>query len=240
MKKLLLSLLLLGFVSQASAVTITMDESVTQVNDVDGINDVDTRFEGTSIPSYQFLDGSTLNGDYSHMEISYSGVGDSVSFTNVFEQKRSGDYYDYSLSQVRLIFTVAADTTYQLSGSYGNTGNTLGQTHIYASLLKGPSRHPLFRWGHESHNTPNEVFNLSEDGGHSVTGTLEAGQHYEWYWYAFTQAKEGPDAGATATGFMNLDIGGGAPSNLPDSGSTFALLALSFLGVIGMRKRIRQ
>lgn len=64
MKRILLSFLALAALSQASALTITGNNTVAQVIDDDDTNDFYAGFGGTGIPTSLYLDATAANGDY--------------------------------------------------------------------------------------------------------------------------------------------------------------------------------
>ena len=143
-------------------------------------------------------------------------------------------------------FTVDANTTYNLSGAYGATDvSTAGYVYLHSYLIDVTAFDNLFYHYQESRNTLNENFVLGGYGGDyfnvligSLTGSLIAGHQYQWYYEAYTQAYPDPDVGATATGYFQLDIGGGSSSSVPDGGSTLMLLCLTVISLAAFRRKV--
>jgi hypothetical protein len=93
-----------------------------------------------------------------------------------------------------------------------------------------------------SQATLNESFVLGGtrgDAGYSLSGSLTgdliAGHTYRWSFEAYN-ANFSADGGASATGNFTLKIGGGA--NLPDGGTTLALLGFALSGMAWARRKL--
>jgi VPDSG-CTERM motif len=226
-----------------SAVTINSNNVNSYLYSSAGVGN--STFNGTNIPASQLLD-VTLGAYYSRTQIDYTGAGDNVTLLNAFDQKRSGNLYDYGRSHdAYMIFTVAANTTYGLSGAFSATDvSTAGYLFLYSELYDITSASYVTYSYQYSQSTLNESFVLGGLGGDvgngflgSLTGSLIGGHQYQWYYNAVNEAYPDSDGGATATGFVRLDIGGGAPSTVPDSGTTFALLGLGVFSLASYRRK---
>lgn len=242
-KYLLPLLAAIGLASSAAALTInsaTIDSSVTN-----GSSSAVSSFSGTSIPTSFLLDATEHNGDYSRVQIDYSGFGDQVTISYRVEQKRSGGIGDYAQGFVNTLgFTVATNASYELSGSYAvKDVTTAGRLSFSAYLNDVTAASGFIALSQQSsYNTVDESFTLGANGGDnyngnigSLTGSLIAGHSYKFLFSALTQANPDADGGATAFGNVMLKIGGGAP--VPDSGATFMLLGASVMGLAALRRR---
>lgn len=243
-KKLILALL--AFASYcaspaaASAITITSNYNLVQVGRYGTFSS--DLFTGMSIPSSHLLD-ATRGEYYSRNQISYTGSGNQVTLLNEFSQERDGQMDSFSVSLGKVRFTAVANSTFSLSGIYSASHVTTA-SHLY--LRADFTDLTTSQWVNSeqtSEYTLNESFILGGGGGDSanvfigsLTGSLIAGHNYEFSYAATTHALFGADGGATASGFVRLDIGGGAPSNaVPDSGTTLALLGLTLASLAALR-----
>lgn len=227
------------------AITITANSMSAASNSTAGFNGAS--FSGTSIPTGQLLDATA--GDYfSRTKIDYTGSGNQVTLLNTFDQKRSGLPNNYSNSEGLMNFTADANTTYNLSGFFTDSDvSTAGLLYFESYLLDITSSTTLAYSIQRSEHTLNESFILGGSGGDSydfslgaLSGSIISGHQYQWYFYTLTDAYPDADGGATATGYLKLDIGGGAPSSssVPDSGSTIALMGVAFLGLGLIRRKL--
>jgi hypothetical protein len=234
-----------GGAGAVSAITTTNSSSVL-ADLVSVAGNGGSAFHGTSIPASQLID-LTRGGYYSRTQIDYTGSGDNVSLQSTFSQRRSGSLSDYSRGVSYVYFTVAANTTYDISGAYSALDVTsAGTVYLFSTLRDVTTATSLAYSQQISQTTANENFALGGSGGDStngnsgsLSGALIAGHLYEWHYNAFIYASPDVDGGASATGFMRLDIGGGAPSNtVPDTGQTLALLGLSVLALAACRRKV--
>lgn len=226
----------------ASAVTLTSNNVVVSVDSTAGAGS--STFNGTSIPTSHLLD-ATVGAYYSRTRVDYTGSGDNVTLMSTLNQKRSGDFLDISRGlNSALYFTVAANSSYTLSGAYSAVDVTTAGSLSFASFLYDLTTSSyLFENAQGSKNTLNESFVLGGTGGDtlnflvgSLTGSLIAGHNYVWYSDAITNAAPDADGGATTTGFFRLDIAGDAPPAVPDGGATLALLGLSVAALAACRR----
>lgn len=234
--------------TQAAAITITSN-SVEAVVSSGGSTDTKT-FAGTSYPVSHLLNATIPPGSYSRVQIDYTGIGNEATFSNTLEQQRTGNMYDYSQGKEgSMKFTADATVSYEFSGLYRVTDVDVdkpGNVVLYSYLYDLTKREYSYRSDQRSSATANESFVMGGTGGDasnifagSLSGTLEAGHQYTWYWYIFTQASADTDSGASAVGNITMKIGGGAPSTgVPDSGTTVALLGLALGGLALVRRRI--
>jgi hypothetical protein len=170
-----------------------------------------------------------------------------------FAHTRLGQLYSYAQSYGSITFMALEDTTYAISGSYTVTDvGDPGLVYSYASLHR-PNGVPVFRDVSHSSFTANEILTVgSNTDGEintfvgSATGTLLAGQTYEFLLIHYLSTVPEADRGASATGCVTLTIGVangagscGSPATVPDNGiSTASLLALA-LGVLACSSQRR-
>ena len=255
-KRILLSLVLIGGLSQASAVTISSNsvEAYNQTSDTL----VSDFFTGTSIPTSVLVDATSSPDTYwSRTQVDYTGSGDQVTLSHAFDQKRSGSLGDESSSSGELDFTVGSNTTYDLSGDYNVysfdvLGDEIGRI-VLESYLKDLTTDSYLAYSlQESWTMANEAFVLGGSGGDktnsnagSLSGTLLPSHSYKFYFSAVTHANLTGDSGTTADGSIMLTIGGGAPeegNGTPDDGAvledgaTSILLGLALLGLAAARR----
>lgn len=229
----------------AHAITITSNNVYASVNSSDG--SADGHFYGTSIPTSLLID-ATAGEFYSRMQIDYFGSGNQVTLLTTFDQKRSGDVYHAFAdgNDATMYFTADANTTYSLSGAYSSTGvSSAGQVYFSSNLYDQTAGSYNFYNYQSSVYTLNENFVLGGVDGDiynglsgSLTGSLIAGHSYEWIYEAVTTRNyDHTDGGATATGFLRLDIGGGATSSVPDGGGTLAMIGMALTGLAALRRK---
>ena len=245
-KRILLSLIMVGGLSQASAITITSNSVEVRNRTSEAI--VADSFTGTSIPTSVFLDATSSSGAYwSRIRVDYTGSGDQVTISNAFNHKRDGTYGDFSNSVGNtMCFTVGSNTTYDLSGFYNvNDESAAGSTFLYSYLWDSTASTYLVHSYQLSLKTINEQFVLRDSGGEgdhinnnsgSLSGHLLAGHSYEFYCDALTHAYPDADSGASAKGNITLKIGGGAL--ISDCGATAVLMGLALLGLAAARRRL--
>ncbi|HWA24846.1 MAG TPA: hypothetical protein VG734_04155 [Lacunisphaera sp.] len=227
----------------ATALTINSNNVNVYLQSAAGVGG--SSFNGTAIPTSQNLD-ITLGAYYTRTQIDYSGSGDNVTLLNTFDQKRSGNLYDYGRGyDAYMIFTAAGSATYSLSGAFGATDvSTAGYLFLYAELYDITASSYLTYTYQYSQSTLNESFVLGGAGGDmgngfygALNGSLIGGHQYQWYYNVVSEAYPDSDGGAAATGFVRLDIGGGAPTAVSDGGTTLGLLGLAALGLTARRRR---
>ena len=247
-KRILLSLAVIGALSQASAVTFNYVVSKVY----NGSVSKDNTFTGTTIPALIELEATLSPGYYSKTQVDYTDSGSEVTFETSFNHKRFGYPEGYSQSRGILQFTVASDTTYELSGNYNvdHGRGVSGRTVLRSYLGDATGSTYWVNSEQESKSTGNESFVLGGSGGDefnyfsgSLSGALVPGQTYEFSFEALTEAHHpDDDTGATASGMVTLKIGGGAPEEddraVPDSGATAVLMGLALLGLAAARRRM--
>jgi hypothetical protein len=245
--RVLLTLALIGASSGSlSALTIVSNTNRAILQSPAGSQVI--TYTGTSFPTSQTLD-ATDGVFYSRSQIDYTGSGDNATFLEAFSHNRSGGISNISATTTNYTFTVDTNTTYALSGMYdANNSTSTGFVSFTSQLTDRTAVTQLSAGFQSSNGTIDESFVLGTNGGDlanfnhgSLTGILIAGHEYEWLYSAYIQVGgSGTDGGASAFGFMRLDIGGGAPTTVPDNGPTLALLGLSLAALtVGRRKVAR-
>jgi hypothetical protein len=251
-KKLILALLAIASYcasnTTTSALTITGYSTYPNTVGVQSSSGFQTAtFSGTSIPSSHLLD-LTRGEQYSRTQIDFTGSGNQVTLLNTFSQRQGGAISDTSWAMLdALFFSVDANASYSLSGGYSVSDNSLTASRVIFRSYIQDATSGLYVAGSDqvSYNTLNESFILGGSGGDfdnnnfgSLTGTLVAGRFYKFSFLAMNQAFPAANGGATSTGFVRLDIGGGAPSNaVPDGGTTLALLGLTLTSLAVLRRK---
>lgn len=210
-------------------------------------------FAGTSIPESQDFD-LTSGTSRTQSKLEYLGSGNQVTLKNTFSHQRGGGNDGSRTVEYNLQFIADADGTYTLSGAFSASDvDTAGILYFNVYLfdigsVSGPGAGFLFNSLQTSMNTLNESFLLGGNGGDlggtnsgSLSGTLIAGHFYKLFYHAGSGGYLNGDGGGTATGFVRLDIGGGAPaSSVPDGVSSIALLGLAISAcAFGRRKFLR-
>jgi len=226
-----------------SAVVITHNEILNRVRDYDGDNDASITVSDTSFQQSRLYSASTSDENFSTTFVEFSGSGTNVTLDFSFENKRGAGWNDFSQSTGITHFTVGEDVSYQVSGQYAASHSptsfgvwikdlATGDLVMYSAQREGRGLRPY------------EPLYLGESRGlynsaiGSLTGILLAGRSYEFHHNAYTIGGYNSNQAGKAYGFVSLDLGGGALP-LHDTGSTLALLVLGFLGLVGMRKRIK-
>ena len=251
-KRILLSLVVIGGLSQASAVTISSNKVESYAKRV-GIldNEVSDTFDGTSIPASVTLNASFASGVVSsETTVEYAGSGDQVTFSNTFKHENIADHEEESGSLGNMSFTVDSDVSYELTGRYKfDSERTEEEIYLWFYFHDVTTPSLLVEIGQSSTTmTPLEL---------SFSGTLLAGHSYSFNFRAETEEK-GYDTDAftvvSSSGDITLKIGGGAPEEgngdpddgngnpddraVPDTGATAALMGLSLLGLAAARRRL--
>ena len=249
-KRILLSLAAISVLSQASAVTISSN-SVEAYNTTSGTT-VSDSFTGTSISTSVLVDATSSTNDYwSRTQVDYTGSGGLATFSNDFDHKRGGIYMELSQSYADvLVFTVAFNTTYDLSGYYNVDDVTgAGQVYLKADLYDATDATFLVRSHQRSQSTVDEQFVLGGNGGDalnvfsgSLSGTLQVGHSYELLHNVYTRAYPEGDGGATAEGNITLELTPicevELPEQIPDGGTTAILMGLALLSLAATRSRL--
>lgn len=224
--------------------TIVSNDVKASLHDFQNNNlDAFDSFSGTSIPLSHLVD-ATDGSYYSRIQLDRVQSGSDVTISNEFFQKRDGGY-DHSGGESRTHFTVDADMTYNLSGTYSVTDVTSPGIVFFDALLYDLTAGlQLFGSQTESRDTTNESLVLGVGGGDyfnaahvgSVSGNLIAGRTYQLYFHAFTRAAApSGDGGAIATGNVTLQLGSGVDA-VPEPAS----LAMWGLGALGMAIQVRR
>lgn len=236
-KSILLALLTLASGSIASALTINFQETRSQA--YDGLNSTDS----DSVFSFGVVTSTDGASQATHTT-SLSGSGDNVSLTGELTGVRGGVFLSYAYALGFVQFTVDSNTTFALSGSLTANDTVGGREYFYMRLLDTTANTTLFSNLQESRATVDESFVLGQQGGDfqnqligSASGNLVVGHQYQWYYEGFTQAFPTNDSGGTNSGSFRLDIGTGAPSSVPDSGSNMLMVSGALLGLVGLRRR---
>lgn len=204
-------------------------------------------FSGTAIPSSATLEHVVQPGvHYARAQIDYSGSGNHVTLLNDFELSRDESIGDSSQFSGATYFIASADVSYDLSGAHTVQGQVdmssrPGSVYLSSVLIDLSLNTVLSLSVQDSRNTRNESFVLGGFGGDfdsrnegSLTGSLIAGHGYAWVVNAYLQASQTQDEVAPSTGFLRLDIGGGASSApVPEGGFTYALYGLALAAVSG-------
>lgn len=154
---------------------------------------------------------------------------------------------------LNVYFTIADPTAYSLSGSFVGEIDTTFAAFVNArmqSALTGSSQ-IHFERDHEEASTIGGLKNAHVEYDFGLNGVGEgtalAASHGslsgvllpgEYNWQAFTQIYGRGDG--VGSGFMRLQLGEpmDASSPVPDGGTTAMLLLVSFVGMIGLRRKI--
>jgi hypothetical protein len=160
-----------------------------------------------------------------------------------FDDARDGASNSYADSFGHLIFTVDADTAYDLSGVYTLDGGSRVYQRVYLHDITA-GEYAAFSYN-ESYATENQVLQVGQASGGinnvfgSTTGTLVAGHRYEFGYEYLIHAYPNADSGATALGQLNLTLGAPALSAVPEP-ATLTLWGLGALGCAAVRYRRRK
>lgn len=175
-------------------------------------------------------------------------------FLTTFDEARGGPSYSLAETIGQVFFKVTVDTAYSLSGNYSVHDNDVSiPGHVfYNTYLVDITKNSwyFFQSYDESMHTANATFQLGDSAGDStnifygnLSGTLFANDTYELYHQYFTQASASPnDGGATATGFLKLNIGiqpigaPPAPTPTPLYGASALLAGLGLFKFLRSRK----
>ena len=226
-----------------AGVIISANDTVVQAGN-DSSGDTSNSFTGTTIPTSQTLSISYA-GNSSAIGINYSTGGGSTTLSGTVTQSRSGALGSIASGfQGQIEFTVTAPSTYAFSGNYNVTDvTTAGYVWLYAELYDLTTSTSLLFQHSVSQSTSNESFTLGTAAGDvlnqltgSLTGNLVVGDTYGWTWDLYTQALNGIDGGASATGNMTLTVQAPQVTQVPEPG-TLALFASFGLAGLDMLRR---
>ena len=138
-------------------------------------------------------------------------------------------------------FTVDEGVNYTAAGSFSVVSPDGRFIYLYGSLFDWDLNSFAFESWQRSVSTPNESLTLGQSGGDesntssgSLTGTLVAGHHYEFYISAYVSSRISPSTTpATASGVLSLHLSQ-APE-VPSSTPVGIALLYSLLGLVGIR-----
>ena len=247
MRRLLVTLVFGGvcaFPIAASASPITINSSFLGNCVSDGISGGVCPTDSSTVYGQRVLT-ATDGGASATTWLNWIDTGTGALFDFDFTHTRTGalDSYSESFESI-LTFTVGSqNTTYAISGAYQVVDVGAPGSVYSAARLSSSSGGTLMYDSSQSRNTSNESFTLGipSDGDYanvssgSLTGTLLAGQTYQFFFDNYIYAYPEADSGASAKGCVTLSIGGatgagacGAATAVPDTGvSTGGLLALA-------------
>jgi len=176
----------------------------------------------------------SVSDGFARTEMSRSPTGLDVTLTH----QRPTSLYSFVQSSGWDTFTVDVPTTYTISGTYGMSG--AGTISLAAHLYDSTTDQYLFDNGQESVKTaelPNQMFTLgSMAGDYSyldgfLTGTLQPGQEYQFYYNAYIHNYPDDVGSASASGNISLGL-----NQVPEPSTVTSLIILSLLG--GLRSAI--
>ena len=227
--------------AQAGLITITDNWVGSYVSDGSSIQEDASAL--TSIPASDILT-ATKNGNVSTTNYAVSESGGDTLFEFAWQQVRTGIAGAYANSLANaVVFTANADATYSITGQQQLAGDNT--VYFSVQLKDETSSAVLFNTLLISDDTVNETLILGETGGDLTNvleglsdGSLEAGHEYSLTFYAYTRAWDYSvgniaDAGATADGWLNLNIG---EVTVPEP-SSLVLLCVGGFGLCGYRRR---
>ena len=241
---------MLGLSAAASAAPVSIVSSYTRSCVQGSCSNDSSLLYGTRTTS------EASGGSSSTTTSTWLDTGTGTLFDFDFDHSRSGAHFAHAQSlNYFLQFTVGADDiTYAISGKYSATdvgapGTVYSYVYLVDSFL-GTTQYVDFKY---STQTVNESFTLGAalDGDTEnisdgmLTGTLRAGQTYQFYFDNYISVNGGTDA-TSATGCVTLSLGGatgagscGAAVAVPDFGlSTGGLLTIA-LGALATLRRWR-
>lgn len=196
---------------------------------------------GFGAPSASVLVDKTVGDYYARTTLDISGSGDQVSILGSVNHKRSGVLNDYTNSSMVVDFTVNAAVSYDFSGGFdvtdiGNPSRVDLDFHLYDFTTSSY----VVQNTQLSNSSANESFTAGGNGGDStnvmtgnLSGFLIAGHQYQFQYESYLNADSAND-GASATGFMRLDLGGGA---VPDGGATALMLTTALAGCLAFWRK---
>jgi hypothetical protein len=148
-------------------------------------------------------------------------------------------------SDAIIYFKVDEDTTYQMSGNFGGTGN--GVDHYLMGLLYSLSAAPgdfsFYQYGgvypDAAHPNPSLALGVApfDFQAGSLTGVLHANEVYFFGYTSILWDNFNLGGDSTGSGSLQLKIGAGFEQSVPDSPATLGLLllGLSIVAAAGRR-----
>lgn len=228
---------------------VTIVDARWYANAWDGVGSAgEELFTSLGIPASGTIAGTDGNNT-SRFTVSQQGTGDQATFSYGMEHAREAGVPD-ALAQGggQMKFTVGANTTYALSGSYAasHTGGT-GEVYFAGYLYDLTAGAFLFNSVQTSQGIGNESFTLGGSGGDvfshvsgTLTGGLLSGHTYMLSFGTRIQDLPTTNAAATATGNLTLKIGGGAPASVPEGGAGIASVVVALAALAGARRQLRR
>lgn len=195
------------------------------------------------------VSSSVIGGAEATAEYAFAADSSSMSLDVATTQARSGSRGSYSIVSGDIFFTTDAyDAEYDISGLLTLDGVGQVSQGLYLGVDLGGTFYPVAAYYQRSDNTVDESFVSGEQGGDfsnngvgSLTGTLLAGQRYEYtYSYmTFNLRGDGADP-ATATGNVSLSLNEiipPPPQEVPEPATSGMLAAGVLLGWVVLRRR---
>ncbi len=197
----------------ATSITITSNDVYVLATDGYDLSASD-RFTGTSFPTSHLLD-ATAGTYHSRAQIDYTQNSVGATLNSTITMEREGTRLSHVQASTTMHFTVDADTTYDLFGSFDATDvSTSGHVYLRVLLVDDTTSTILLDSQHESYNTVDASFEAGVLGGDttqlvigSTAGSILAGHDYRWYWYMFSNASPDADGGSFIIAQQNLVLG---------------------------------
>ncbi len=174
---------------------------------------------GTSAATFNFQNNS--NGaifEFSQFDLSITGTGRAAIQT----------YLDITLTE---------DTTFSLSGSSITNIDTIADgneiTHQLSATLDPAGNEFDSSTFTSSANGTSQTFTIGDDPGSITSGNLSAGS----YRVGFYSRLSGTGS-ADSSGWLRLELGN--PSQVSDTGNSFALLGIAAAALLLIRRRVRR
>jgi len=207
----------------------------------------DSDFASSS--TFPFAGSLAVTADNTSNTTTYSfGTGATTAFFHTtFEHYRDGSGGSSALSSGSITFTTTGDTTYDLTGGYDLSGLRGIELSVLLVDITDPFNEvELFSNGQTSVATLDQAFVLGGAAGDdgnlqagSLSGNLESGHTYrltyDYSIFSSLPPDQLGDPDASATGFLNLDIGlSDVTETIPAPGAV--VLAMVGFGVLGWRR----
>ena len=154
----------------------------------------------------------------------------------VLTHQRPSSLYSYAQSSGGDTFTVDVPTSYTIAGTYNMSG--AGGIGLSAYLYESTNDEYLFHNGQTSTiptNSPDQLFALGSVAGDdsylegSLTGTLQPGREYQFFYNAFISNSPDDFGSASASGHISLTF-----STVPEPSTLTTLVTSSLLGALGI------